>query len=87
VRAPAGRLDQHHAFARASSSSWKVGLKKKLRPDDGERAIVTYRSPIYDQTEGPSASPYFQGRCRLSSASITRRSWSSSGSAAAASIR
>ena|SRR5271157_4253060 len=58
----AGRLDQHHAFAKGQSVVWKAGLKHKVLPDYGEPAIVTgvYPSPIYDQTEGSSASPYFQ---------------------------
>src|SRR5271166_2338345 len=58
----AERLDQHHAFARGQFVVWKAGLKNKVRPDYGEPAIVTgvYPSPITDQSEGSSASPYFQ---------------------------
>jgi len=57
----AQRLDQHHAFAKGEIVVWKAGLRNKARPDYGEPAIATgvYPSPIYDQTEVSSASPYF----------------------------
>ena len=57
----ASRLDQHHVFAKGQIVVWKAGLKNKLRPDYGEPAIITgiYPSPVYDQTEVSSASPYF----------------------------
>lgn len=61
LRELAGRLDQHHVFAKGQFVVWKAGLKNKLKPDYGEPAIVTgvYPSPVFDQTEGNSASPYF----------------------------
>ena len=62
LKALAGRLDEHHVFAKGQFVAWKAGLKNKAKPDYGEPAIVTgvYPSPIYDQSEGSSASPYFQ---------------------------
>ena len=58
----AGRLDEHHVFAKGQFVVWKAGLKNKVKPDYGEPAIVTgvYPSPIYDEAEANSASPYFQ---------------------------
>ncbi len=58
----ARRLDEHHAFAKGEIVVWKAGLRNKARPDYGEPAIVTgvYPSPIYDQAEVTSASPYFR---------------------------
>ena len=62
LKALAGRLDEPHVFAKGQFVAWKAGLKNKVRPDYGEPAIVTgvYPSPVYDQTECNSASPYFQ---------------------------
>ena len=58
----AERLDEHHVFRKGQFVVWKAGLKNKSKPDYGEPAIVTgvYPSPIYDQTENSSASPYFR---------------------------
>ena len=58
----AERLDQHHVFAKGEIVVWKAGLKNRTKPDYGEPVIVTgvYPSPIYDQTENSSASPYFR---------------------------
>src|SRR5574337_776922 len=62
LKALAGRLDEHHVFAKGQFVVWKAGLKNKVKPEYGEPAIVTgvYPSPIYDGSEGNSASPYFQ---------------------------
>ena len=58
----ADRLDDHHVFSKGQFVVWKPGLKNKVLPDYGEPAIVTgvYPSPIYDQSESSSGSPYFQ---------------------------
>ena len=58
----AERLDEHHVFRKGQFVVWKAGLKNKSKPDYGEPAIVTgvYASPIHDQTENSSASPYFR---------------------------
>ncbi len=55
------RLDEGHVFSRGQIVVWKAGLKNKKRPDYGEPAIVTgvYPTPIYDETENSSGSPYF----------------------------
>jgi hypothetical protein len=57
----ARRLDTHHVFAKGQFVVWKAGLKNKVKPDYGEPAIVTgvYPSPIYEQTETSSGSPYY----------------------------
>ena len=58
----AGRLDQHHGFAKGQFVVWRAGLKKQgparlRRAGDRDRRLS---EQIYDQTEDFSASPYFQ---------------------------
>jgi len=61
LRELARRLDEHHVFVKGQFVVWKAGLKNKVGPDYGEPAIVTavYPSPIIDQSDVSSGSPYF----------------------------
>ena len=58
----AGRLDERHDFRKGEFVVWKAGLKNRSKPEYGEPAIVTgvYPSPIADQSEAHSGSPYYR---------------------------
>jgi hypothetical protein len=62
----AGRLDQHHAFAKGQFVVWRAGLKNKLRPDYGAPAIVTgvYPSPQRAIPPAPTSWSRFRSSAR-----------------------